>query len=85
MAGMARMPYLRTFLPWNAVGGLLWGSGCVLLGYVFAVSLETVARYLTWGPVPVVVVVAAVLVVREIRRRRRDRRVSTGAPEPSGP
>ena len=51
MAGMARMPYLRTFLPWNAAGGLVWGAGCVLLGYVFALSLETVSRYLAWGPV----------------------------------
>ena len=72
MAGMARMPYLRTFLPWNAVGGILWGGGCVLLGYLFALSLETVARYLAWGPVPVVVVVVAVLIVREVRRRRRE-------------
>ncbi|MFC5060853.1 DedA family protein [Actinomycetospora atypica] len=72
MAGMARMPYLRTFLPWNAVGGILWGGGCVLLGYLFALSLETVARYLAWGPVPVVVVVAAVLIVREVRKRRRE-------------
>ena len=73
MAGMARMPYLRTFLPWNAVGGILWGGGCVLLGYVFALSLETVARYLAWGPVPVVVIVAAVLIWRETRRRKRNR------------
>ena len=73
VAGMVRMPYLRTFLPWNAVGGVAWGAGCVLLGYVFALSLETVARYLAWGPIPVVVLVAAVLVVREVRRRRRER------------
>ncbi|MCD2186306.1 DedA family protein [Actinomycetospora soli] len=70
MAGMARMPYLRTFLPWNAVGGILWGGGCVLLGYVFALSLETVARYLAWGPIPVVVLVAGVLIWREARRRK---------------
>lgn len=73
MAGMARMPY-RTFLPWNAIGGVLWGGGCVLLGYVFAASLETVARYLSWGPASVVAVVVAVLVLREVIRRRRRRR-----------
>ncbi len=77
MAGMARMPYLRTFLPWNAVGGILWGGGCVLLGYVFALSLETVARYLAWGPVPIVVVVVGVLVWREARRRKRNRTSGT--------
>ncbi|WP_433800715.1 DedA family protein [Actinomycetospora sp. CA-084318] len=77
MAGMARMPYLRTFLPWNAVGGIVWGGGCVLLGYVFALSLETVARYLAWGPIPVVVLVAGVLIWRETRRRKRNRTSGT--------
>jgi membrane protein DedA with SNARE-associated domain len=31
LAGMSRMPY-RTFLPWNAAGGLIWAPGFVLLG-----------------------------------------------------
>jgi membrane protein DedA with SNARE-associated domain len=82
LAGMARMPYLRTFLPWNAVGGILWGSACVLLGYIFAASLHQVAQYLAWGPLPVVILVAAVVVVREVRRRRRDRAVPS-SPEPT--
>ena len=71
MAGMARMPYLRTFLPWNAVGGILWGGGCVLLGYVFALSLQTVSEYLTWGPAVLILLIVVVLVVREVRKRRR--------------
>lgn len=83
LAGMARMPYLRTFLPWNAVGGTLWGGACVLLGYVFAASLHQVARYLAWGPLPIVVAVAAVVAIREIHRRRRDRRPNA-ASEPTG-
>ncbi len=73
MAGMARMPY-RTFLPWNALGGLIWGTACVTLGYAFAASLSTVSRYLTWGPIPIFVILIAVLVYRRIRRRRRERR-----------
>ncbi len=73
MAGMARIPYLRVFLPWNAVGGLLWGAGCVALGYAFAASLPTVERYLRIGPLPVVVIVVGVVVTLEIRRRRRER------------
>jgi membrane-associated protein len=73
MAGMARMPYLRVFLPWNVLGAVVWGSGCVLLGYVFAASLHVVERYLAWGPAPVVAAVVAVLVVLEVRKRRRER------------
>jgi membrane-associated protein len=73
MAGIARMPYYQTFLPWNVAGGLLWGSGCVLLGYGFAASLHTVERYLTWGSVPILVVVGGVLVWLEVRSHRRER------------
>ena len=83
LAGMARMPYLRTFLPWNAVGGIVWGGACVLLGYVFAASLHQVASYLAWGPIPVVVLVAAVIAVREVRRRRRSGPPTDTAPEPT--
>jgi membrane protein DedA with SNARE-associated domain len=73
MSGMARMPYYRTFLPWNAAGGLVWGGGCVLLGYAFAASLHTVERYLTWGPLPVLALVIAGFVFIEVRSRRRHR------------
>ena len=73
MAGMARIPYARVFLPWNAAGGLLWGAGCVALGYAFAASLPTVETYLRIGPLPVVAIVVAVVVVLEVRRRRRER------------
>jgi membrane-associated protein len=84
MAGIARMPYYQTFLPWNVAGGLLWGSGCVLLGYAFAASLHSVERYLTWGSVPIVVGVAAVVIGLEIRNHRRERseRVRGREPEP---
>lgn len=75
MAGMARLPYLRTFLPWNVVGGVAWGSGCVLLGYTFSASLETLSRYLTWGPIVVIVVLlAGYLTYRLFRARREARR-----------
>ena len=85
MAGMARMPY-RTFLPWNAVGGLLWGGGCVLLGYGFAASLHEVERYLTWGPIPILVLIIGGAVLMDVRRRRRDRaatRAEAAVPEPA--
>jgi membrane protein DedA with SNARE-associated domain len=37
MAGMSRMPYPR-FLAYNAAGGLLWGVGITMLGYVAGTS-----------------------------------------------
>ncbi|MBI1759170.1 MAG: DedA family protein [Actinobacteria bacterium] len=72
MAGMARMRY-RTFLFWNAVGGVLWASSAVILGYLFAASLHTVENYATWAPVPIVTLVIGGAVLVEIRRRRAER------------
>lgn len=45
LAGASRMAY-RRFLVFNAVGGILWGSACVLLGYFAAHSISTVTHAL---------------------------------------
>jgi membrane protein DedA with SNARE-associated domain len=70
MAGIARVPYLRTFLPWNVTGAVLWGAGCVLLGYGFSASLAAVGRYLAYGPL---VLIALALAGYLLLRRRRAR------------
>jgi membrane-associated protein len=72
MAGMSGMRY-RTFLVWNAAGGLVWGAGCVLLGYAFASALNTVSKYLTWLPLAVLAAVAAGYLAIHLRKRRRER------------
>ena len=72
MAGMSSMHY-RTFVVWNVVGGVLWGAGCVLLGYVFASALHKVEQYLTWGPLAVLAVLVAVGIGLHVRNRRRER------------
>ncbi|MGY4768730.1 DedA family protein [Kribbella sp. CWNU-51] len=69
MAGMARMPYLRTFLPWNVAGAIVWGAGCVLLGYGFSASLTTLDHALTSVPLVLIAVAAAVFVLLRIRKR----------------
>ena len=61
MAGMSGMHY-PTFLRWNAAGGILWGTGCVLLGYAFSSALATVSRYLTWAPFAVIAVVIGIVI-----------------------
>ncbi|MFL6162280.1 MAG: DedA family protein [Jatrophihabitantaceae bacterium] len=72
MAGMSGMRY-RTFLFYNAAGGILWGGGCILVGWAFASALNRIEKYLTWGPLAALalLIVAAVLVHR--RRRARER------------
>ena len=69
MAGMSKMHY-RTFLIWNAIGGLIWAPGCVLLGYAFAKSLDVVGKTLTWAPLAIVGLVVIVYIVLHLRRRR---------------
>lgn len=70
MAGMAHMPYLRTFLPWNVTGAVVWGAGCVLLGYAFSASLTALSRYLTYGPLVLMALVLAGYIVVRCRRAR---------------
>jgi membrane protein DedA with SNARE-associated domain len=71
MAGMSGMRY-RTFIVWNVAGGLLWAPGCVLLGYAFSTSLDTVGKTLTWAPFALIGVVVIVYVGLHLRRRRLE-------------
>jgi membrane protein DedA with SNARE-associated domain len=71
MAGMSGMHY-PTFFRWNAAGGILWATGCVLLGYAFSSALATVSRYLTWAPLAVLALVIAGYVALHLRRRRKE-------------
>jgi membrane-associated protein len=70
LAGTAGMPY-RRFLAYNAAGGLLWGTGCVLLGYGAGNSYAAVEKAVGRGAtLAVVAVVLLALVVWRVRRRR---------------
>lgn len=72
MAGMSGMRY-RTFLFWNALGGVIWAPGCVLLGYAFSQSLAAIGETLTWAPLAILAVVVAVYVALHVRKRRQER------------
>jgi membrane protein DedA with SNARE-associated domain len=68
------MPY-RRFLAFNAAGGLVWGIGCVLAGYLAGDSYQMVEK--TIGRVAALVVLAVILlavVAWRIRRHRARRR-----------
>lgn len=72
MAGMSGMRY-RTFLLWNAIGGVAWASACVLLGYAFASALDVVGQTLTWAPLAVFAVVGGAYLALHLRKRRIER------------
>jgi membrane-associated protein len=77
LAGTAHMRY-RQFLAYNAAGGLTWGVGSVLLGYLAGNSYAVIEK--TFGRVAALVVAALIviaLVVWSIRRRRKERTVES--------
>ena len=56
LAGMNRVPY-RTFLKWNAAGGIIFSTIVIILGYEFANSLQSLEKYLKYWAVFFLVVV----------------------------
>jgi membrane protein DedA with SNARE-associated domain len=84
LAGTSRMHY-RRFLAYNAAGGLVWGIGAALLGYLAGNSYETIEK--TFGRVAAIVVgalVVAALIAWSVRRRLRER-AATRDPGRSNP
>lgn len=82
LAGTSRMPYLK-FLAFNAAGGLVWGVGFVLLGFLAGNSYKKIAD--TVGPIAAGVVVAIVIVaiiVWQVRKHRAERVTEGEVPAP---
>ena len=76
LAGTSRMRY-RTFLAFNAAGGLVWGVGFVLLGYLAGNSYATIEK--TVGRSAAIVVAALVVVgvvVWRIRKHRAEQQAT---------
>jgi membrane protein DedA with SNARE-associated domain len=72
MAGLSGMRY-RRFLVYNVAGGLVWGIGCVVAGYLAGSSYESVSRHLgqAGGAAAALFVVVAFVVWRVGRRWSR--------------
>lgn len=73
LAGASGMP-LRVYSMWNAIGAAVWVVTIVLLGYVFASSVDTVSRLLGRDAViALFVVIVLVIAADQVRRRLRPR------------
>ncbi len=65
LAGMHNVPY-RTFLKWNAAGGIVFSSTVIVLGYEFANSLQVLEKYLKyWAIFFLVIVISVILVLKK--------------------
>jgi membrane-associated protein len=71
LAGTAKMPY-RTFVLFNAIGGIVWGIGYCLLGYLAGSAYAVVERRVGTGfAIALAALVAGAVTVWAIRRHRR--------------
>lgn len=71
LAGASHMPY-RRFLVWNALGGLVWGTVFVVVGYVAGASYHQVEHQVGRGiAIALAVVVVGLVVVWRVRAHRR--------------
>jgi membrane-associated protein len=78
LAGISSMPY-RIFLPANAAGGLIWGTGFCLLGYVLGHAYTKVEHASGIASDVLLGLIAVVIIVLAVRRRRREKGMGSGA------
>jgi membrane-associated protein len=69
-AGATGMRY-RVFVPFNVLGGVLWGVGVTLAGYELGSSVKNLDRYLV-PIILVVIIVSLIPIALELRRARRE-------------
>jgi membrane-associated protein len=84
MAGTSGMPY-RRFLVWNAAGGLIWGVGFTLLGYLAGASYQKIENYAGKLSELILAVVIVGALALFVRGRRRERAAEAGGPVSSDP
>lgn len=84
LAGTSRMPY-PWFLAYNAAGGLVWGAGVTLLGFVAGHSYAAVERALGGGSAVLLAVLIAAALILWLRQRRRRLARSLSAEETPPP
>jgi membrane protein DedA with SNARE-associated domain len=77
LAGFSGLRY-RTFLLYNAAGGILWGVGYTLLGYVVGLSFERILRQVgLWSLAGIGGLIVIAVVVQILLKRREKRKLTS--------
>lgn len=77
IAGMSGMRY-RVFLFYNALGGIVWGVGYTMLGYVVGLSFERILTEVgLWSVAAVAGVIVIVVAIRQFVKKRGHHRLET--------
>ncbi|QIP71820.1 VTT domain-containing protein [Streptomyces sp. VN1] len=78
VAGAGRMKY-RTFLTYNVIGGVAWGTGVTLAGYWLG-QIELIRTNVEAILVLIVVVSVVPIAIEYLRERKKKRRAAEAAP-----
>lgn|ERR1700726_2925767 len=82
LAGATRMPW-RSFVLWNALGGICWATGVGLIAYFLGKSAESaIETFGVYGLVAALLaIVSAFVVGRRYRRRQQRGAARSAAPD----
>ncbi|RDD89513.1 DedA family protein [Streptomyces parvulus] len=78
VAGAGRMKY-RTFLTYNVIGGVAWGTGVTLAGYWLG-QIELIRTNVEAILVLIVVVSVVPIAIEYLRERKKKKRAAAAAP-----
>jgi membrane-associated protein len=78
VAGAGRMQY-RTFLTYNIIGGIAWGTGVTLAGYWLG-QIEVIRKNVEAIIVLIVIASVVPIIVEYLRERAKNKRAAAEAP-----
>jgi undecaprenyl-diphosphatase len=84
LCGVSEMPY-RTFALWNLLGGAVWATGFVLLGYFAGAGWHQVEHYASLASWVAVGVAAVVVIGLVLLKRRAEKKAEAWLDEAETP
>lgn len=69
VAGVSKMHY-RTFVKFNIIGGILWGSGFILLGYWLGSAFPWIGKNIEYAIILIILISLIPIAIEFLRHRR---------------